>query len=103
LNISDVYIGDVSSMVYEFIAMKNRPCMFLNAHNVKWQNNADYRFWDYGPVVEEPDEFKLKLKEAITDQDYLLFQKGRIDEYLDITDKSSSIRAAEKINQLVMN
>ncbi len=88
-------------MVYEFIAMKNRPCIFLNAHEIEWKNNADYRFWQYGPVVEEPKEFESKLNEAFNNNDFLLFQKERIVEYLNITDVSSSKRAATVIDKLV--
>jgi len=101
LNVSDVYIGDVSSMVYEFIAMKNRPCVFLNANEIEWKNNTDYRFWQYGSVVEEPKEFESKLNEAFNNNDFLLFQKERIVEYLNITDVSSSKRAANVIDKLV--
>jgi len=97
INKSDVYIGDVSSMVYEFIALKNRPCLFLNAHHVKWENNINYRFWEFGPVVEQQKHFEQKLMESINSANYLEIQKCRIGEYLDLNEKSSSIRAAEAI------
>jgi hypothetical protein len=50
---ADIYLGDVSSQVYEFI-LTPRPCIFLNAHDVHWEGNADYRFWTLGDVVKEP-------------------------------------------------
>jgi hypothetical protein len=49
---ADVYLGDVSSQVYEFIA-RPRPCVFLNAHGVRWQGDPNYRFWSLGDVIED--------------------------------------------------
>ena len=97
INKSDVYVGDVSSMVYEFIAFKARPCLFLNAHRVIWENNVNYRFWECGPVVEQKIDFERKLMESINSKSYLNIQKGRIGEYFDLNEKKSSIRAAESI------
>lgn len=97
LNNSDLYIGDVSSMVYEFIAFKQRPCLFLNAHNVAWKENVDYRFWDYGPVVESEEEFELKFTESLSDEKFIDIQKSRIKEYFDISDTISSKRASKAI------
>jgi hypothetical protein len=48
---ADVYLGDVSSQVYEFIS-RPRPCVFLNAHGVAWQQDPNYRFWKLGDVVD---------------------------------------------------
>ncbi|OYQ33686.1 hypothetical protein CHU95_15120 [Niveispirillum lacus] len=47
---ADLYLGDVSSQVYEFLC-RPRPCLFLNAHDVAWQDDANYRFWTLGPVL----------------------------------------------------
>ncbi|HHI98182.1 MAG TPA: hypothetical protein ENJ96_10105 [Thermodesulfatator atlanticus] len=49
---ADIYLGDVSSQVYEFI-WKPRPCIYLNAHGVKWQGNPYYLHWTFGQVVED--------------------------------------------------
>jgi len=97
LNNSDMYIGDVSSMVYEFIAFKQRPCLFLNAHNIAWKGNVDYRFWDYGPVVESFDEFEMKFKSALKDEKFIEIQQTRIKEYFDLNETGSSLRAAKEI------
>ena len=35
---ADVYLGDVSSQVYEFI-YKPRPCLFLNSNEIEWTND----------------------------------------------------------------
>ncbi len=49
---ADIYLGDVSSQVYEFL-WKPRPCLFLNAHRVKWQGNPFYFHWTLGQVIED--------------------------------------------------
>ena len=48
---ADLYLGDVSSQVYEFLE-EPRPCIFLNAHGVPWQDNPFYLHWTLGQVVE---------------------------------------------------
>lgn len=49
--VADLYLGDVSSQVYEFLLLKPRPCLFVNAHGVAWQGDPDYAFWHLGEVV----------------------------------------------------
>jgi hypothetical protein len=50
---ADVYVGDVSSQVYEFI-YQPRPCVFLNATGMDQTGNPDFAFWRFGEVVSEP-------------------------------------------------
>ncbi len=52
---ADVYVGDVSSQVYEFLA-EPRPCVFLNAHRVAWRGDPAYLHWTLGEVVEDAGE-----------------------------------------------
>lgn len=47
---SDLYIGDVSSQVYEFL-VRPRPCLFINAHNADWEGSEDYAMWRFGEVL----------------------------------------------------
>lgn len=47
---ADIYLGDVSSQIYEFLA-RPRPAVFFNAHDVAWQGRADYRMWQLGEVA----------------------------------------------------
>jgi hypothetical protein len=49
---ADIYLGDVSSQVYEFI-QRPKPCIFLNAHGVRWSEDPDYRHWTLGPVMDD--------------------------------------------------
>ncbi len=48
---SDIYLGEVSSQVYEFIT-KARPCIFLNPTQVDYHNDYAFRFWKCGDVVQ---------------------------------------------------
>lgn len=47
---ADIYLGDVSSQVYEFIR-RPRPCLFLNTHDADWKNDPNYAHWHLGPVL----------------------------------------------------
>src|SRR3546814_13919965 len=47
---ADLYLGDVSSQVAEYL-YRPRPCVFLNAQGVDWQEDPNYRFWSLGPVI----------------------------------------------------
>jgi hypothetical protein len=51
---ADIYLGDVSSQVYEFLTVP-RPCVFLDAHKTEWLGNPDYRFWTLGDVAADID------------------------------------------------
>lgn len=47
---ADLYLGDVSSQVYEFI-VTSRPCLFVNTTGAVWQDDPNYRMWHYGEVI----------------------------------------------------
>ncbi|MEO9600225.1 hypothetical protein [Parasphingorhabdus sp.] len=49
---ADIYLGDVSSQIYEFI-QKPRPALFLNSHDAKWRDNPNYDHWTFGPVLDD--------------------------------------------------
>jgi hypothetical protein len=52
---ADMYLGDVSSQLYEFLA-RPRPVAFINAHRVNWQHDLRYAGWHLGEVTSEVDE-----------------------------------------------
>ena len=60
---ADIYLGDVSSQVYEFLSHP-KPCIFLNAHNVDWKNDPHYRHWFLGTVISDIDNVMLSLGKA---------------------------------------
>jgi hypothetical protein len=94
---ADVYLGDVSSQVYEFL-IKRRPCIFLNAHDARWQGDANYAFWNFGPVVDTIDHLATALKEvAMSHAIYRPVQDEAFQETFDLQPTASSIRAADVI------
>jgi hypothetical protein len=52
---ADIYVGDVSSQVYEFVH-RSRPCVFLNATGQDHDADPDFHFWSFGEVVVRPDD-----------------------------------------------
>lgn len=60
---ADVYLGDVSSQVYEFVH-RPRPCVFLNATGRDQTGNPDFAFWRFGEVVNEPDQVGVAVARA---------------------------------------
>ncbi len=65
LKISDVYLGDVSSQVYEFIIIP-RPCLFLNAKKVDYKDDYAFRFWKCGGVINEISQLDSNLQKAMS-------------------------------------
>jgi hypothetical protein len=60
---SDIYVGDSSSQVYEFLA-RPRPCVFLNAHSVDWRHDPNYVHWHLGDVVDDPADLMPAIAAA---------------------------------------
>ena len=48
--VADIYLGDVSSQVYEFIYFRRRPCVFLNPNRL---DQSQMNFWKLGPVIDK--------------------------------------------------
>ena len=65
---ADLYLGDVSSQVAEFLRHP-RPCVFLNAHHVAWKDDPNYRFWELGPVVEDIRDLEPAIQDAFRNHD----------------------------------
>ncbi|PHR14692.1 MAG: hypothetical protein COA40_00445 [Aequorivita sp.] len=63
VNEADMYLGDVSSQVFEFI-INPRPCVFLNPHKIKFKKDINYRFWHCGKVVNNAEKLPNALKKA---------------------------------------
>lgn len=75
---ADLYIGDVSSQVYEFL-IRPRPCLFVDAHAADWQESEDYAMWRLGEVVEPACDVIAAIDRAFADhQTYLPRQKARM-------------------------
>lgn len=61
---ADLYLGDVSSQVAEFV-FRPRPCVFLDAHDVSWRNDPSYSFWALGPVIRDLGSLASTLDAAL--------------------------------------
>ncbi len=61
---ADIYLGDTSSQVIEFMA-RPRPCVFLDNKGVaEWQQRPAYEMWQAGEVVTTLDEALPALHRA---------------------------------------
>lgn len=60
---ASVYIGDVSSQIYEFLR-RPRPCIFLNFDRIDWQGDENFAHWKLGQVIEHPDDLAPALARA---------------------------------------
>lgn len=60
---ADIYVGDVSSQVYEFLQTP-RPCVFLNAHRLDWRDNPDFAHWHLGDVIDDPRDLLEAIRAA---------------------------------------
>jgi len=65
--LADVYLGDVSSQVYEFLRTP-RPCLFLNPHGVDWREDSDYAHWHFGPVRADAADLTEAVDRARSEQ-----------------------------------
>ena len=60
---ADIFLGDVSSQVYEFLS-EPKPCVFIGNKDVSWENNPDYAHWAYGPVCHSTAQVLGALERA---------------------------------------
>jgi hypothetical protein len=94
---ADIYLGDVSSQVYEFLATP-RPCLFLNAHGVQWVGDPDYLFWTLGDVVGDLTSLPAALEQApVRHPDYADAQRERLAESIGGDPAGAARRGAEAI------
>lgn len=64
LRAADIYLGDLSSQIYEFISQP-RPCVFLDPIGVDHRNSPAFRSWSFGPVVRDVAGLGEALREAV--------------------------------------
>lgn len=95
---ADIYLGDVSSQVYEFLR-RPRPCIFLDAHRTAWQGDPSYLHWQTGRVIGDPSQLGQALASADEDHElqYLPEQERLFAASFDLTAEPSSVRAARAV------
>ena len=100
-NAASLYVGDVSSQVYEFL-LAPRPCLFIDAHRTRWQGNPDYAHWQAGPVITPDDDFLAAADRALnTHESYRAVQEDLLRDTFSVTDQPASVRAAGAIEEFL--
>ena len=93
---ADIYVGDVSSQLFEFLS-EPKPCVFVNAHRLRWRNNRDFLNWRLGDVANTRGEAVEAIRSAFTRHHiYEGAQAERIAEIRD-TAPGAAKRAADAI------
>jgi hypothetical protein len=97
--LADVYLGDVSSQVYEFLRTP-KPCVFLNAGGVDWQGDENYGHWRFGPVRETTIDLVGAIDAArVNHRDFLAAQTAGFAE----TFSTSLVPASERAARAIMD
>jgi hypothetical protein len=96
---ADIYLGDVSSQVYEFIRTP-RPCFFLNAHATDWRNQSNtlYLFWQMGPVIDQLPDLWEKLRTNSLANPYVSIQEKLFNDTFSVTAEPAGLRASAAIH-----
>ncbi len=100
-NGADIYLGDVSSQIYEFLKTP-RPCLFLNSHGIDPDQDPNFAHWQSGPVISRTCDLDRGLDEAVADHParYRQAQQKLFDHTFDLSAEPSSVRAARVIASL---
>jgi hypothetical protein len=100
-NAADIYLGDASSQVYEFL-LRPRPCVFVDAHASPWRDNPDFAHWQAGPVIGDVASLGEGLAEARRDFGavYRPVQERLFAHSFDLTEEPSAVRAARAIAKI---
>jgi hypothetical protein len=61
---ADIYLGDRSSQLYEFIS-RPRPVAFLNAHGADWRDDPRFAGWALGEVATSPQDVIATIDQAV--------------------------------------
>lgn len=94
--VADVYLGDTSSQVIEFL-MRPRPCVFLNAGGVAWRSDPNYAMWVCGEVVDDVADVIAALdRAALTHAEYAAVQAEFAGQSLGAVE-GGAVRAAQEI------
>jgi len=96
---ADIYLGDVSSQVYEFL-LRPRPCVFLNAHGVDWIGDEDFAFWELGEVVNPADAIAAVERAQHSHADYLPRQRAAVAETFGATTDAAQLAAIEILDAI---
>ena len=98
---ASVYIGDISSQLYEFLH-RPRPCIFLNLDRIDWRGHKNYVHFQLGQVIEKVEDLGPALARATALQpQFEALQKEMTEHSLDPSPVPSSERQARAILGLI--
>jgi len=98
---ADIYVGDVSSQVYEFLG-KPKPCLFLAHSKINWETDPDYAHWQYGPVCFDPENIVETVRGTQeTHSDFADIQTKGVEQALGSADWNARQRAARQIIEAI--
>lgn len=94
-SMADVYLGDVSSQVYEYLRWP-RPCLFVNSNGRMWKGDPNHDHWRFGPVLSGgADQVIAAIEEAIiTHRDFTVVQMTAFRDTFDLRDGERHSRRA---------
>lgn len=94
---ADIYLGDASSQIYEWIA-RPRPAVFLNPAGFAWRDDPDFAHWHLGEVVDRIGDLPAALDRQLADPDrFRAAQVAAFRSTFDQGEQSASARAASAI------
>ena len=94
---SDIYVGDTSSQVLEFLT-KPRPAIFLNSEGQDWMADPELAMWSCGEVVSDISDLLAGIDRAIARQsDHAGAQVAFVSKWLGRADGTGPERAATEI------
>ncbi|MEM1314789.1 MAG: hypothetical protein AAGI51_09570 [Pseudomonadota bacterium] len=92
LSQADLYLGDMSSQIYEFIA-RPRPAVFIDPFED--DRPRDFPSWRFGPVIRGADELEAALTHAVEDfERYRPIQEAAAAERFAVHDAPASVCGA---------
>jgi hypothetical protein len=98
---ADVYLGDVSSQVYEYL-LHPRPCIFLNLDHRDGSTDA-FAHWRLGQVIDSPDALPAALAQAnILQPGFVALQETAMQQSIDLSPVPASVRQADLIQNFAL-
>ncbi len=99
---ADLYLGDGSSQVVEFAAVKPRPVIFLNPDRHPWAEDSRFSHWSMGDVIENVAALPGALDAAPGRlAAYEPVQRAYVERMMGVDDGRASDRAADVVMSLM--
>ena len=103
---ADIYLGDFSSQVCEFLYIP-RPCIFIHPQikhkQIKSSETNINRYWHLGENTDKVDDLPQIIKSLLKENPYQKKQELFFKNRFDLTNIPSAKRAAKAINSFLKN